>query len=317
MLLRPRHSVAWLIGALGVTLLVLGLLAAVPAARSAALLSPLSSSDPLDAAVATAQRHGSPQAQAMAFEQRAHALLARKAYAEALADFEQVLILEPGNVRAYTARAGARVALGQIDQALADYNAAIRHDPRYVPAYLGRVQLLKQRSELQALAADYGRLAQLDPLHSAAYQYARGNALQSLGDLVQARVAYDAALQQEPEHADARYERALVSLAEAKTQQAIADLDHALRLKPRPGAYYARGLAYTALSEYDRARDDFSHAIALKPRYAEALLARAATAYATGDLASAQQDLQRVDQLDLDKSLEEDAERLREQIVAR
>lgn len=315
--MRPRHSVAWLIGVLGVTLLVLGLLVAVPAARSAAGALTPSSPDPLDAAVAAAQSGGPPAAQAAAFEQRAHALLARGAYATAIVDFERVLFRQPDNVRAYTGRAHALVALGRIDEALADYTEAIKRDPHYVPAYLGRVQLLKQRNDLQALAANYAQLAQLDPAHNVAYHYARGNALQGLGELVAARRAYDAALRQQPEHADALYERALISLAEEKEQQAILDLDHTLRLKPRAAAYYARGLAYIALSDYKRARHDFGRAIELRPGYAEALLARATTAYAAGDMVSAQQDLGRVDQLRLDKSLEEDAERLREQLAAR
>ncbi|MBI2487537.1 MAG: tetratricopeptide repeat protein, partial [Deltaproteobacteria bacterium] len=49
-------------------------------------------------------------------------------------------------------------------------------------------------------------------------------------------------------------------------KQAIADFNHAIKLKPDyVDAYIVRGITYSHIGEYDLAIADFNHAIKLKP----------------------------------------------------
>jgi tetratricopeptide (TPR) repeat protein len=137
---------------------------------------------------------GDAKAQAAAYYERGNVQLDAGANEAAIADYDQAIMLDPGNARAFNNRALAHVALGQPDQALADYAAAIKRDPGYLRAYENRLRLLEQRDDLTGMAADYGQLATLDPKHVARYRYREGSARYGLRDFVRARRAYDAAL---------------------------------------------------------------------------------------------------------------------------
>ena len=76
-------------------------------------------------------------------------------------------------------------------------------------------------------------LVKRDPANAADYRYRQGSALHGLHNFAGARKAYDAALLANPQHVDARYQRALLNFAERQLPAAIADLDITLRLSPR------------------------------------------------------------------------------------
>ena len=64
-------------------------------------------------------------------------------------------------------------------------------------------------------------------------------------------------------------------LRQYRFQEAIAELDEAIRLKPEDFlAYSDRGLAYFRLGSPKRAIDDLEEAIRLNPKYAHAYLNR-------------------------------------------
>lgn len=274
-----------------------------------------STASPSGVLVTTADAGDSAQAQAEAYYQRGVMRLEQHAASEALRDFAEALRLDPAHSAALIGRADAYVDLGEAKAALRDYAEAIRLDPQAVAAYKGRLSLLEQQGDLQALAADYGQLAVLDPFNQASYYYAQGNVLGSIQDLEGARRAYDAALVADSTHSQARYERALLRLAADDAAGAMADLDQVLKAVQQPKAFYARGLAHSALGEYLQAHADFSAALALRADYAEALLGRAAASYAVGDYLAARADLEQLDRLSLDVSLQSAAARLREQLA--
>jgi tetratricopeptide (TPR) repeat protein len=268
-----------------------------------------------NAAIATAEAGGDTKTEAGAYYERGNVQLDASANAEAIADYDRSLALDPTNARAFNNRALAHAALGQPDLALADYAAAIKLDPGYLRAYENRLRLLEQRGDLKGMAADYRQLAALDPQHAARYRYREGSALHGLRDFAGARRAYDAAITADPQQVDALYERGLLSFAEGSHPAAIADLDAALRLSPRAAnAYYARGLAYSASADQTRAIADFSQALALKPDAVEALLGRAAAYHAAGQDTLARADLDRLESMPLDDTLKAAREALRHQV---
>lgn len=278
---------------------------------------------PYNAAIATAEAGGDRAAQAAAYYERGNQQFELGEYAAAIEDYDYALDLDPTNARAFNNRGLAYAALGDVEQALADYNAAIDIDPAYARAHKNRLSLLEQQGTAAAgspetmreIARGYARLAELDPANRADYLYQQGSVLYSVRDFAGAQQAFDRALEANPQQVDALYERALLHLAAGRHAAAIADLNQALRLSPRAAnAYYARGLAYSRGGEQARAIADFDAALRLQGDYAEALLARAAAYHASGDDQAARADLERLEQMDLDETLETVAATLRLQL---
>src|SRR5215213_799999 len=82
--------------------------------------------------------------------------------------------------------------------------------------------------------------------------------------------------------------RAAARYARGDSVGALADFDHALRLRPLyPEALNNRGIVRHRLGDYASALTDFDRALELNPRYAEALANRAVTRVALDDLAGA------------------------------
>jgi tetratricopeptide (TPR) repeat protein len=288
---------------------------ALPGAEPSPAPSPTAPLAPYTAAIATAVAGQDPKEQAAAYYERGNVQLDAGENAEAIADYDTAIALDPSNARAFNNRALAYVALGQADQALADYAAAIKLDPSYLRAYENRLRLLEQRGDLKGMAADYRQLAALDSKNAARYRYREGSALHGLRDFARARQAYDAALAADPQQVDAWYERGLLSFAEGNRAAAIADLNTALHLSPRAAnAYYARGLAWSASGDHTAALADFTKALVLIPDYPEALLGRAAAYHVAGQDALASADLAAAEKLPLDDTLSATLGVLRQQI---
>jgi tetratricopeptide (TPR) repeat protein len=288
---------------------------ALPGAEPGPPPTPTPPLAPYNAAIATAEAGSDAKVQAAAYYERGNVQLDAGANAEAIADYDKAIALDPRDARMFNNRALAYGALGQLDQALADYAAAITLDPAYVRAYENRLRLLEQRGDLKDMAADYRQLAALDPKNAARYHYREGSALQGLRDFARARQAYDAAIAADPQQVDAWYARGLLSFAEGQRAAALADLDAALRLSPRAAnAYYARGLAWSASGDQARAIEDFTQALALKPAYPEALLGRAAAYHIAGQDALARADLAAIEKETLDDTLKAALDVLREQV---
>ena len=74
----------------------------------------------------------------LAYSARASVYYDLEQYDKAIADYGQVLELDPNNVDAYYFRGTAYYALEQDDKAIADFTAAIQLNPQYQDAYLLR-----------------------------------------------------------------------------------------------------------------------------------------------------------------------------------
>ncbi|HUO11702.1 MAG TPA: DUF3857 domain-containing protein [Caulobacteraceae bacterium] len=104
--------------------------------------------------------------------------------------------------------------------------------------------------------------------------------------------------QAEPKTAADFAERGETALLKRDFDQAIADLDQAIRLDPTfSRAFYNRGVAEMAEGEQAKALDDIDHALALNPKDMTALEGRAKYYASKGDLARARADLDAADKL--------------------
>ena len=242
-------------------------------------------------------------------------------YADAVADMDRALDLDPQSAWAFECRGANEIELGRYTEALADLNRAVELQPDFPSAYtnLGTVKTLLGR-EADALL-DFARALELDP-NLAESWYGRGEALRVMGQFRSAYEDFTRALELKPELFKAYGSRALcavqLGLHEAAIEdcgrlllgdpgsalayqargearinlgrpaEALADLDRALELEPDDlPALVNRAVAKEQLKRHDEAIEDCDRALALDPGFREALVARAVNKALGGRLADA------------------------------
>jgi tetratricopeptide (TPR) repeat protein len=123
--------------------------------------------------------------------------------------------------------------------------------------------------------ADYDRAIELDPKHVNAF-YNRGLARESLQEYQDALKDYASAIALAPEHVKALINRGGIYQRLNDHDAAIADFDRALAISPtEPLAYGKRSLSNRYLKNFDRAFADAERAISLAPNYGYAYRQRA------------------------------------------
>jgi tetratricopeptide (TPR) repeat protein len=92
----------------------------------------------------------------------------------AIADFDQIIKLEPENAQAYNSRGYERYMLGRQYDAIEDFTAAIRFAPQASPPYENRGRCYFLLSQYEKALADYNEALRLDPQnHNALIDRAR------------------------------------------------------------------------------------------------------------------------------------------------
>ena len=89
-------------------------------------------------------------------------------------------------------------------------------------------------------------------------------------DVEEAIKTFRRVLERAPRHTLARYNLALVLQKADRLPEAVAELDRAIAIDPRPEAYYTLGVIYWHQGELDRAVRALNAAIATQPDYASA-----------------------------------------------
>lgn len=157
--------------------------------------------------------------------------MARGAYAEALACYEELVKLSPRHAVGLNNLGTALFELGRYNAADLHYRQALRIQPDYADAYsnLGAILMLR---EDYAEAEQTLRLAlKMNPrLVEARVNLGLTLALSSR--LRDARIHFEKALRLEPHHADAFFGMSLIARAEGRFDQATALLERALRARP-------------------------------------------------------------------------------------
>jgi predicted Zn-dependent protease len=250
---------------------------------------------------------------------RGRLLLARGKPAEALAAFDEGLLLWPDNSVARWLAAQAAERLGDYERALAEYHESVRNDPGNRDAVASLLPLLEatgQDSEALAVLARYQGRGSLDAemlVQTIRFAGRAGQwravdlALKRLGELPRQRAVAAverAALQAARSGPAAGAEairaakldltrpanepalRALVghAIAEGRANDAVAAAQAALAAHPDDAAFHElRGRALRAAGDPGGAREALERALELEPERAGALAELAALAAAQGD----------------------------------
>lgn len=255
-------------------------IAAAPAAAPAGVTTPGAAGEPN-----TAEE----------YSRRGAALSAQLDFAHALPDLARAVELAPDNATYRYQRAVALARSGQRPAALADLDHALVLSPADPDALLMRAQLRLAggnrdgaKSDLAALSHAVAGPSNLRLQVSEMYE--------RLGDTDAGIAELDQWIPAHPE--DSRMPVALNercwlrATAGQDLDQAIADCDRALKLRPHTASYLdSRGLAHLRKGDADKALADFDAALALNPKLALSLYGRSLIEGNKGDKAKADADM--------------------------
>ncbi|MBI5471566.1 MAG: tetratricopeptide repeat protein [Ignavibacteriae bacterium] len=178
---------------------------------------------------------------AEAYYARGSALLSKRDYKKAAADFSQALQRKPDYADALNDRGVASLNLGDTTQAIRDFEKAIEVSPNSALPYTNR-GMIYYREQNYSKALEFQAKAVSLNQNSWVSYIERGNAYLELKD----------------------------------TAKALQDYGHAIDLQPDSAlGYYNRGVVYRASGAYDLALAELARALELKPGYAEAYMNRA------------------------------------------
>ena len=204
-------------------------------------------------------------------------------YVGAIADFDQVIRLEPNNSIHYSNRGNAYYRQGEYQQAITDFDQAIRLNPNDADFYAGRGIAYSTKGEYQQAIADFDQAIHLEP-NNAGFYCNRGIANLRNEYNMRAIADYDQAIHLAPNNADFYSNRGSAYSNQGEYQKAIADYDQAIRLDSNNvTAYNKRGNAYLKRGGYQRAIDDYDQAIRLDPNNADFYFNRGNAYFKQGD----------------------------------
>lgn len=272
---------------------------------------------------------GQPSNDLQTYRARALAWRTLEQNERALADYGQMLRIDPRSIEAHIERGRTHAKRNDVAASAADFDRAIalageaiQRQPQDAQPYRLRIEAYDARAfawrdpeDFRRALADCATLAGLAPdcptvyfrrghLHGGASHFS-GSAAASASHFRQAEADLGRVIELDPAYAAAWHERGLLYVRAALRNQkpelalrGVADLTEMLRLVPKGAlAYCARGSAYGLAGDYDRALVDFDQAVKLCPNMADAYALRGGANLALGKQEAAQADLARAQQL--------------------
>jgi serine/threonine protein kinase/tetratricopeptide (TPR) repeat protein len=151
-------------------------------------------------------------------------------YEEAIAAYNQVLAMRDDNTLAWYSKGNALFQLQQYEEAIAAYEGALKTKEDYYPA-INNLGLAQQALERYAQAiATFERVINLRPEYHPAHNNL-GTTFQQQGDYAKAITAYDQAIRIRPNYASAWYNRATAYARSNQPDRAIENLTRAIELQ--------------------------------------------------------------------------------------
>ena len=163
------------------------------------------------------------------------------------------------------------VQQGFPQDALESFKQALKINPNFIKAYLGLGDAHVSLREYAKAAGDYGKVISMRPDKARLAYFKRGEINFLLGQLQQAMADFQAAIEIDPNYADAHMSLGNTFFKLKSYEQAIAYYDRVLEANPdRDLAAFRRGRSYYILKEFPEAIRDFSYAIDLQPSNVDA-----------------------------------------------
>ena len=201
-------------------------------------------------------------------------------YEQALRDFSKTIELQPGYSNAWFNRAEIRYELERYDDAIADYTEALRLEPEDAGLHISRGHAYFQSRRFQSALQDYDQAVQLDPENAVAVAN-RADAYRSLGMWQESAADYRRAIQLD-EKLGRAYQSAAWLMATCPDERfrnaklALEPAQRAIQLDGEKDFRYLDTLAvaYANAGEFEQAKAAVSKALAICPAEHEPALAK-------------------------------------------
>ncbi len=192
--------------------------------------------------------------------------LQKREYTEAIRYYSEAIAKKPDFADAYNNRGLAKFRNDDREGALADYTRAIDADPDFGTAYFNRAEVRLETGDAGGSVADLERIEQQYG-DSTFYQTRLADAYVQLNKPAQAQVAYDRALQLDPNNVDALTNRGAFYFSQKAYDAAGLDVRRALQLNPKQdAALNNQSLLLARAGKYTEALTSVEQALTLKPR---------------------------------------------------
>ena len=189
--------------------------------------------------------------------------------AEAVASYDNAIVLKPDFAEAFFYRGAILQDMGHLETAANSYQSAIKHAPNLAEAYVNLGLVLQALKNTKEAIACYEKAIGLKPNLAEPY-FNRGNAYHELLQFELALISFGMAIELRPGYTAAYYNRGTVLKDLNRFEEAISNYEMAIQLKPDYAeAFSNRGVAQEKLELFDEAMASYNRAIVLKPEYAE------------------------------------------------
>jgi tetratricopeptide (TPR) repeat protein len=231
---------------------------------------------------------------AHAYLYRGNIYLSQNQYAQALADYDMVVQLDPQINDVYWNRAIAAFYVQDYQKSLDDFTKITELDPSSKEAFFNVGVSHENLGNYEGGIAGYSNAIQIDPQYKEAYLY-RGLAYSNHGEYKLAIKDFSTAAQIDAAYLDAYLNRGIAYLYSGDNEKAIADLHQVLEIDPKKKeGYFYLGTVYYWENDFQNAIVNFTSAVQIDPEYLDAYRSRSLAFYFAGDYENAMKDLNRL-----------------------
>lgn len=230
-----------------------------------------------------------------------HAFLTRAMCHEALGNVEEAIQdatnairLDDKNGQAYSLRARLFLTQRKFDQALADAETGLSSHPDSFDLHYTRAISARMVKKFELCVSSLDRAIALRPQRDDLLSM-KGWVQVEMGDLEGAERSFAGAISVNPNQPVHYSDRAGVLLQLNRLDEALADATHSLKISPEnASAHYVAACVHRRQGRPAAALDHLAHAVALAPEQTAWWMELAQWRFEAGDLASAQQAVERV-----------------------
>lgn len=184
----------------------------------------------------------------------------KKLTANAFADYQKAISMNPANANVYNNRGNLYLEMGDYQSALNDFEHAVQQNKLDPRPYIGRGNVHFKMKNYEQAIIDYTYALQLEPRTDIAYLN-RGDVFLQLQRNDEAQTDYQRALALNPDLVQAHYGLARIFFIRQNYEQAVAELSCVITASPgNCFAYENRAKAYVLLQKPDLALQDIRRA---------------------------------------------------------
>jgi tetratricopeptide (TPR) repeat protein len=195
---------------------------------------------------------------------RARAYKAQGAIDLQIADYKEVIRLNPKDVLTYKHFADSLDDQGQSQLAIEFYNQALQHSPNNAMLYEDRGIAYRRMGNVERALEDYNKSLELAPNRASTFN-SRAWALMTAGRLDEALADITRAATIDPNATEIMDTRAHILSALNRTEEAIVDFDAAIQGgKTNPITFFGRGKAFERLGALEKAIADYQRCIEMR-----------------------------------------------------